>query len=241
MGEHRTMRSAHVLREAPATISRHFGVDAVPHFDRRQEMRPATSVPIVRWVSDPDGWAAASPPRECILAHWGLVPPSSRDMRFGLRCITARSETVERLPAFRTAYRQRRCLVPVNAYFEFGGERAGAARWRIELADGGLFALAGLWEAWRDPATAAVIESFAIVTCRANADVAGIRGRMPVIVAPPDHDAWLDPRVNPRGLLVPFAGGALRVARDDAVEAMPRPALPSTRFGLVDLLAVVAA
>jgi len=93
---------------------------------------------------------AADGTRECALARWGLVPGWAPDLKFGARCINARAETVAKLPAFRGAFRRRRCLVPVNAFFEWSGEKGERMKWRISLREEPLFALAGLWEWWQD-------------------------------------------------------------------------------------------
>ncbi len=93
--------------------------------------------------------------REVALLRWGLVPSWAKELKFGARCINARAETIASTPAFRSAYRKRRCLVPLNAFFEWSGEPGHKVKWRIGLKDEPLFALAGLWEWWKDPASRA--------------------------------------------------------------------------------------
>ena len=213
MGEHRTMRGRYDLSEVADRISTHFGVMSVPGFDPSDDMRPTQDLPIIRQIYASDAQAADPLARECVLARWGLVPPWAKDTRFGLRCINARAETVDRLPAFRVAYRHRRCLIPVNAFFEWSGALAHPARWRISMTDGRLFALGGLWERWVDRATQATLDSFTIVTCKANAAISAVHGRMPVIVGPEHYETWLDARRNPRALLTPFEGAPLRITQ----------------------------
>jgi putative SOS response-associated peptidase YedK len=151
--------------------------------------------------------------RECVLARWGLVPSWAPDLKFGSRCINARAETVATLPAFRTAFRRRRCLVPVNAFFEWSGEKGRRLKWRIALRESPLFALAGLWEWWPGRDGGAAVESFTIVTCAANAAIAPLHDRMPVILRDEDHARWLDAAADAQPLLVPCDAEALAITR----------------------------
>jgi len=183
------------LSDNPAAIRAKFSVPAVPQFSANADVRPTQTPPIVRL----DRHGA----RECVLARWGLVPSWAKDLKFGSRCINARSETVATAPAFRSAYRQRRCLVPVNAFYEWTGAVGRKTKWRISVDEEPLFALAGLWEWWRDPAQpdSAGIETYTIVTTAANAQVAPIHDRMPVIVPAARHAQWLDPAADSAAVL----------------------------------------
>lgn len=193
------------LSDNPAAIRAKFGVPAVPEFAPNADWRPTTSAPVVRL--DADG------ARECVLARWGLVPGWAPDLKFGNRCINARAETVARLPAFRSAYRRRRCLVPVNAFFEWSGEKGQRSKWRISMRGEPLFALAGLWEWWQDRESGDGVASYTIVTCEANAAIAPLHDRMPVILREADYPRWLDPGADPQALLAPFDPDALAIAR----------------------------
>jgi len=224
------MRGRYELVEHPDRIAAQFGVSGVPAFEAGEDLRPTQAVPIIRQSYASDARAADPLARECVLARWGLVPPWAKDTRFGLRCINARAETVDRLPAFRVAYRHRRCLIPANAYFEWSGEPLQPKRWRVSFHDDRLFGLAGLWERWVDRASNATLDSFTVVTCKANPAVLAIHGRMPVIVAREDYETWLDARHNPRSLLAPFHGDALRLKQMQLPEADdPQPlAVPAS-------------
>jgi putative SOS response-associated peptidase YedK len=213
MGEHRTMRGRYDLSENPDRIAAQFYVPLVPDYEPSDDMRPTQALPIIRQIYASDAQAADPLAREGVLARWGLVPPWAKDTRFGLRCVNARAETVDRLPAFRVAYRHRRCLVPINAFFEWSGEPEHPIRWRISQADGRVFALGGLWERWIDRLTQSTLDSFTIVTCKANSAISKVHGRMPVIIGPEHYDTWLDARHNPRLLLQPFEGTPLRIAQ----------------------------
>jgi putative SOS response-associated peptidase YedK len=119
------------------------------------------------------------------------VPYWADDLKIGSRLINARAETIERTPAFREAYRRRRCLVPADGFFEW--RKAGKARQPllIRRRDLAPFAFAGLWERWRQP-DGGVLRSCTIVTCPPNALVAPVHDRMPVILEPEDFAPWLD-------------------------------------------------
>jgi putative SOS response-associated peptidase YedK len=193
------------LSDSPAAIRARFSVPAVPEFTANPDVRPTQSNPIVRLARD-----GAS--RECTLARWGLVPAWAKEMKFGNRCINARAETIDRLPAFRAAYRKRRCLVPVNAFYEWSGPTGHKTRWRVGLVAEPLFALAGLWEWWQDPAAGEGVETYTVVTTAANAALTPIHDRMPVIVAPKDYALWLDPTRDPAELLAPAPAQSIAIA-----------------------------
>jgi putative SOS response-associated peptidase YedK len=195
------------LSDSPAAIRARFAVPAVPPFGPNADVRPTQLNPIVRLAQ-----GQRRGERECVLARWGLVPVWAKDAAFGSRCINARAETIDRLPAFRAAYRRRRCLVPVNAFYEWSGPAGRRAKWRIGLKDEPLFALAGLWEGWRDPATGEELQTYTIVTTDANAALAPIHARMPVIIAAHRYEGWLDPAHDPRPLLAPYEADAMSIA-----------------------------
>ena len=193
------------LSDNPAAIRAKFHVPAVPGFAPNMDWRPTDSAPVVRLAADGS--------RECMLARWGLVPGWARDLKFGSRCINARAETVASLPAFRSAFRRRRCLVPVNAFFEWSGEKGHRLKWRIAMRDEPLFALAGLWEWWQDPQGGEGVASYTIVTCEANAAIAPLHDRMPVILREAEYARWLDVATDGQPLLVPCAPDALVLER----------------------------
>jgi putative SOS response-associated peptidase YedK len=186
------------LSDNPAAIRAKFSVPAVPDFLVNPDLRPTDSAPIVR--------LSKAGERECVLARWGLVPFWAKELKFGNRCINARAETVATTPAFKAAYKARRCLVPASAFYEWTGEKGHKVKWRITVPDEPLFALAGLWEWWRDPAAKDQpgVETYTIVTTAANAQLAPIHDRMPVIVPQARYAAWLDPAQDATDLLAPL-------------------------------------
>jgi putative SOS response-associated peptidase YedK len=159
-----------------------------------------------------------SAPPALRLAHWGLIPAWAKDRALAARMINARAETVHEKPAFRKAFKSRRCLVLADGFYEWQVIPGATKKQPIYIRrrDAGLFAMAGLWERWRDPEGETVL-STTIVTTAANATLADFHHRMPVILDPRDHTAWLatdDPAPDAlRALLAPCA--------DDLLEAYP--------------------
>jgi putative SOS response-associated peptidase YedK len=127
--------------------------------------------------------------------HWGLIPSWAKDPAVGNRMINARAETLAEKPAFRTALRRRRCLVPADGFYEWrrdpGGGKAKTPM-RITVKSGDVFAFAGLWDAWHGP-DGGVVPSCTLITTTPNGLMAGIHDRMPVILKPQDYRRWLDP------------------------------------------------
>ena len=157
--------------------------------------------------------------RAVVLYRWGLVPHWAEDTKVASKAFNARAETVTTSGLFRDAFRRRRCLVPVDSFYEW--RRDGAARQPLRIHDpaGGLLVLAGLWAGRRDPASGEVVRSFTILTSRPNAFMAGIHDRMPVVLPPDAWDRWLDPLTPDLGEL-----RALLEPRDDvalAAHAVP--------------------
>lgn len=150
--------------------------------------------------------------------RWGLIPHWSDTPKTGNRMFNARAETIDRQPAFRYAFSKRRCLVPVDAYYEW--QRAGSVRqpYAVVRPDGRPIALAGLWAGWKDEDTGEVIRSFTIVTAPANEMMAPIHDRMPVMIPEEAWDRWLDPARTEgealgelKSLLVPSPDGSLKL------------------------------
>lgn len=175
-----------------------FGVEAFPDLPPRYNIAPTQDVLA---VLEHDATRSAE------LLRWGLVPGWAKDPAVGARMANARAETVAEKPSFRNAFRSRRCLVPADGFYEWqvvpGAKRKQPHR--IRMADDEPFAFAGLWESWRPAAKsadeAAALRSCALLTTAPNALMRPIHDRMPVIVAPDDYDAWLDPATPPADVL----------------------------------------
>jgi len=163
--------------------------------------------------------------RQLRLVTWGLVPFWAKDPAIGNRLINARVETAAEKPAFRRAFAARRCLIPADGYYEWYATSQKNASGRpvkqpffIHPADGGVLAMAGLYEIWRDPTRAEDDpERFrwtcTVLTTTAEDSLGRIHDRMPLLVEPERYSQWLDPEVSGaedlRGLLVPAAPGRL--------------------------------
>jgi putative SOS response-associated peptidase YedK len=154
--------------------------------------------------------------RRAIVAYrWGLIPHWAESAKAGSRMFNARSEGLGRSPAFADALRRKRCLVPVDGFYEW--QRIGARRqpFTIGRADRRPLVLAGLWAGWRDPAKDVVVRTFSIVTTRPNEQMAGLHDRMPVVLPEAAWDLWLDPGLSDigelQGLFEPTDEIALRI------------------------------
>ena len=154
--------------------------------------------------------------RELILGRWGLVPFFTKDLKTikGLSTINARAETIATSRTWREPMKKRRCLIPVNAFYEWPKEgKPPKQPYAFELTTGGLFAFAGIWDAWKDE-EGHWLQSYAIVTTEANELMSKIHPRMPVILHPRDYDRWLDREETeqlPLDLLRPFESEAMEM------------------------------
>ncbi|MCS7220418.1 MAG: SOS response-associated peptidase [Anaerolineae bacterium] len=131
--------------------------------------------------------------------QWGLVPPWAKDPQVGNRLINARAESLAEKPAFRNAFRRRRCLILADGFYEWRreprpGSRASTPIY-IRLKSGKPFAFAGLWEIWRS-ADGASLFSCAIITTPPNELIEEIHDRMPAVLRPEAYTMWLDPMIQ---------------------------------------------
>ena len=158
---------------------------AVVHYP--EETWPGYPAPFVRQSRD-----ATAPGRELAVGLFGLIPHWSKDLTIGRKTYNARTETVAEKPSFRDAWRKgRRCIVPLDAFYEWKTLPNGKKQpYAISRVDGGLMALAGLWESKR-LADGTILRTFTIITTAANALLAQLHDRMPVILAAEDVPHWL--------------------------------------------------
>ncbi|MER8410050.1 SOS response-associated peptidase [Mesorhizobium sp. M1342] len=149
-----------------------------------------------------------------VSAKWGLVPGWARDGGGRPPPVNARCETIASNGLFRKAYAARRCLVPVDGYFEWQKlDPSGKKKqpYAIAMKDDDPFAMAGIWEEYADKATGELIRTFAVVTCEPNTLMATIHDRMPVILAPADYMRWLGPETDPRDLMKPYPSDLMKM------------------------------
>ncbi|MBP2443786.1 putative SOS response-associated peptidase YedK [Rhizobium leguminosarum] len=148
-----------------------------------------------------------------VTARWGLQPSW---MKPGARPppINARREGISTNRLFKSAYRSRRCLLPINGFFEWKdifGTGKNKQPYAIAMADDSPFALAGIADTWRDPATGADMRNFAVVTCPPNEMMASIHDRMPVILHREDYERWLSPEPDPDELMKSFPADQMKM------------------------------
>jgi putative SOS response-associated peptidase YedK len=153
--------------------------------------------------TDPTSVVVERDERRVVTAYrWGLVPHWAEDPRVGARMIIARAETIERSPAFRDSFARKRCLVPVDGFYEWRRTPDGGRQpYYITSTDGSPLALAGLWSSWRPKDEGPTLRTRAIVTTTPNELLAPIHDRMPVIVARDAWPLWLDTTVDHRAEL----------------------------------------
>jgi len=181
------------LTSTPEALAERFELEAAPQVSPRYNIAPGQSVLAIR--------VDAEARRIAVSVRWGLVPFWAKDPGIGARMINARSETVAQKPAFRAAFRARRCLLPADGFYEWAQRGSGKQAFYIGLREPGPFAFAALWESWKAPSseesdTAAVghaLETCTLLTTDANACLREIHDRMPVILPTSDHAQWLDP------------------------------------------------
>ena len=145
--------------------------------------------------------------------RWGLIPYWCEDRKGGRKPINAKCETLRTLPSFREAYRKRRCILPVDGFFEWKAIKGQKAKrpYAIAMKDGSPFGIGGLWENWRDPTSSEWVRTFAIITTDANDLVAEIHDRMPLILAPTDYTRWLSDEPDPGDLMRSFPAEPMRM------------------------------
>jgi putative SOS response-associated peptidase YedK len=153
--------------------------------------------------------------RRLELLRWGLIPPWADDPQIGSRMINARSETAPQKPSFRRAFRERRCLIPADGFYEWRRTNGAKQPYYLRMKEGRPFAFAGLWESWKANG-GPEIRSCTILTTKPNALAGEIHDRMPVILPAGSYDAWLDSgaeREELIALLAPYP--------EDEMEAYP--------------------
>lgn len=228
------MCGRYTLFIATEQIYRYFGIANPPPEVTDTDLKPSWNVapqtmqPVIR--QNPH-----TSEREMVLMRWGLVPFFSKQPVHSYSTINARAETILDKPIFREPMRRRRCLVPVNSYFEWqviDPDTKKKRPWAIGLASGEPFGLAGIWDHWENQDRTIELETFAIITCEPNALLRPLHDRMPVLIHPDDYQRWLepgDPNNPPMDLLRPFPDALMHIWR-------VKPAVGNTRNNRPDLI-----
>ena len=160
-------------------IQQHFATQNVVAYSESYNVTPSQLRPIVQLNAQQE--------TEMHLSQWGLVPSWAKDIK--LAPINAKAETLREKPFFRAAYKSRRCIVPINGFYEWQGEKGNKSPYYIYPSSSPFFALAGLWECRETPEE--VLHSFTIITTEANPLMQTIHHRMPVILAKEHYQHWL--------------------------------------------------
>jgi putative SOS response-associated peptidase YedK len=144
--------------------------------------------------------------RSLDLIKWDMIPHWCQDPAGGRKPINAKAETVAKLSMFRDAYAERRCIVPVDGFFEWRAAKGARAKqpFAIAMKDSSTFGLAGIWENWRNQHTGEWERTFAVITVPSNDLVGQIHDRMPAILEPSGYDRWLGLEPDPRDLLITY-------------------------------------
>lgn len=182
------MCGRYTLRSRLNRVLDQFAIETADfEWEPRYNIAPTQSAPVI--LID-QGERAIAPLR------WGLIPSWAKEASIGARMINARGETVAEKPAFRAAFKRRRCLVPADGYYEWKKEGTKKQPCYFHLADDQSFALGGLWEEWNGEIKGEMKpwRTFTIITTEANSQTAPVHDRMPLILGESDWDLWLDPK-----------------------------------------------
>lgn len=183
-------------------------VEVLEPIEARYNVAPTQVAPIVRPRKDTGVWAVAN-------VRWGLVPSWAKDVAIGNRMINARSETASSKPSFRKSFAERRCLVLADGFFEWQKVEGGKQPFHIRRPDRRGLLIAGLWSRWHKGEKP--LDTFTILTTRANDALAAVHDRMPVILDGDGATAWLDPKADDIAALEAL----MAPARDDLLELVP--------------------
>lgn len=189
----------------PEFLARLFGTkNPLPNLRQTWNMAPRMDGPVVRRHPE-------TGERHLDALNWGFVPAFTKSLKDARRPVNARAETVQSSGMFRNAFAKRRCIVPAAAFYEWRAEPGGKQPFAIARADGQPLAFAGLWEGWRG-SDDTILRSYAIITARANGQMAALHERMPLILEQPDWPLWLgEAEGDPAALLHPSPEGVLRL------------------------------
>jgi putative SOS response-associated peptidase YedK len=201
------MCGRYTLRTSVETLAQEFEITGpLPEVPVRYNIAPTQEVAAV--LSEDEE-------RHLEMLRWGLIPSWAKDPGIGNSMINARSETAAEKPSFRRAFKERRCLIPADGFYEWRKENGGKQPYYIRMKDWEPFAFAGLWGIWKG--NGEEVRSCTILTTDANDLVGEIHNRMPVILPPEDYELWLDPDMRETEPLLDL----MRPYREDVMEAYP--------------------
>jgi putative SOS response-associated peptidase YedK len=195
------------LSQTAEAIASTFELSQIPEIAPRYNIAPTQPVATILLAGDR---------RQFQMLRWGLIPSWAKDPAIGAKTINARAETVAEKPAFRSAFRRRRCLVIADGFYEWQLQKGKKQPFYFCLQDRQPFAFAGLWETWEAP-DGDKIDSCTLLTTEANSLLRSVHDRMPVILKPEDYNLWLDPQIQKPEQLQPL----LRSYSSEAMTAYP--------------------
>jgi putative SOS response-associated peptidase YedK len=191
------------LIQSAEAIASSFELKNLPDLSPRYNIAPSQSVATVLQKSE----------RKLKWMQWGLIPSWAKDSKIGYKLINARAETISEKPAFRSAFKSRRCSIVADGFYEWQKVEKRKQPYYFQRQDEKPFAFAGLWEIWQ-PQTEEALFTCTIVTTTANDLMQPIHERMPVILTPDSYDQWLDPNATDlrslQDLLQPCASEVLK-------------------------------
>jgi putative SOS response-associated peptidase YedK len=210
------MCGRYTLKSNPHAVAALCNLPSIPELKARFNIAPTQLVPVVR---------AGQNGRELAMLRWGLIPSWAKDAKIAHSLINARSETAASKPAFRSAFKRRRCLLPSDGFYEWKKVGKQKLPLHIRRRDEAPFAFAGLWECWHPP-EGDPVETCTILTTASNEVVAPYHERMPVILPPEHFDEWLKPGdADAEGflpLMVPYGAAEMEAVPANPIVNSPK-------------------
>lgn len=188
-------------------VQEYFGIEVPFALEPRYNVAPSQEVVVIRQPADTKPQAA--------MLKWGLVPFWAKDAAIGARMINARAETVAQKPAFRQAFKRRRCVILADGFYEWHTEDGRKTPYFISLKTDHPFAMAGLWESWHK-ADQPPLETCTIITTTATKSIGKLHDRMPVILDSPATTDWIQAERDPDALIA-----MLKSYDDEEIQAWP--------------------
>ena len=195
------MCGRYFLDTLPELLAEQFRVHKYPVYPVSYNIAPTQPTLILRRHADDTEWA---------WVRWGLIPHWAKEISIGAKMINARGESVAEKPAFRGAFRYRRCIIPASGFYEWRSQDGGKQPFAIVPTDVACFGFAGLWEHWTSP-DGSVLETSCVLTTTPNTLMAAIHDRMPVILDQADYTAWMQATpADATQLIRPFPADRMR-------------------------------
>jgi putative SOS response-associated peptidase YedK len=182
------MCGRYALIASPLSIREHYALQDEISFKPRYNIAPSQQILTVRRDYDSPKWIIEE-------RRWGLIPPWAKDKKIGYKMVNAMAETIATKPAYRSAFKARRCLIPASGFYEWAQGPDRKQPYYIQIQGTDLFSFAGIFERWGGDED---IESCAIITTDPSETVKPIHNRMPVILSPDNYAEWLDPKSSER-------------------------------------------